>query len=141
MEDYQKFEEFLNEEEIFFKADQFPSGIPFFRIPQQVKNGGLVDIIVIFEEENIKVLFLKIAVVEDPEKLSVLCQLFNDLNCNYKFFTFQINSDNEVVLEGNLPTDLRNGDFQPDSLFGYVVAALKTLNEVYPQIMKIIWAD
>ena len=30
MEDYQKFEEFLNEEEVFFKADQFPSGIPFF---------------------------------------------------------------------------------------------------------------
>ncbi len=141
MDDYQLFEEFLTNEELFFKADKFPNGTPFFRIPQKIKNGSLVDIFVVFEEENVKVLFLKIATVEDDEKLPVFYELFNDLNRNYKFFTFNLNSDNEVVLEGNLPTDLRDGEFQPESLFGYIIAALKTLSDVYPKIMKVIWAD
>ena len=141
MEDYQLFEEFLNEEDIFFRLDEFPNGTPYFRIPQKLKNGTLIEIVVIFEEINIKVLCLKFANIENPEKEPAILKLFNDLNSTYKFFTFHLDSDKDAVFEGNLPTDLYDGVFQPDVLLNYILAALKSLEESYPQIMKIIWAD
>ena len=141
MEDYQLFEEFLNSEDIFFRLDEFPDGTSFFRIPQKIKNGNLIEIIVIFEEVNIKILIVKIGSVEMPEKQIAIYQLFNELNKIYKFFTFHLDSNNDVVFEGNLSTDLRDGDFQPEVLLTYIAAALKSLSEAYPQIMKVIWTD
>jgi len=141
MEDYQLFEEFLNSEDVFFRLDEFPNGTPYFRIPQKIKNGNLVEVIVVFEQSNIKILIVKIARVETPEKEITIYRLLNELNGTYKFFTFNIDSENDIAFEGNLPTDLRDGDFQPEVLLTYIAAALKSLGEAYPQIMKIIWAD
>ena len=141
MEDYQLFEEFLNEEDIFFKSGEFPSGDPYFRIPQKIKNGTLVEAIVVFEEINVKVIFIKIASVETPEKEMEMLKLFNDLNRSYKFFTFYLDSSNDITFEGNLPADLRDGEFQPKELMAYIISAIKSLEEAYPQIMKIVWAD
>ena len=141
MEDYQLFEEYLKEEEIFFRLDEFPNGTPYFRIPQKIKNGILLEAIVVFEEFNVKVLFVKIASIETPEKEIAILKLFNNLNRTYKFFTFHLDSDNDVVFEGNLPVDLRDGEIQPDTVLTYVIAAIKSLEKAYPQIMKIVWAD
>ena len=141
MENYELFEEFLNEEEIFFRSDEFPNGTPFFRIPQKIKNGTLVEAVVVFEKFNVKVIFVKIASVETPEKKMAILNLINELNRSYKFFTFHIDSDNDIAFEGNLPTDLRDGEFQPSELLAYIISAIRSLEEAYPQIMKIVWAD
>jgi hypothetical protein len=140
MNDFQKFQEVLTEREIFFEADSFRDGTQYFRIPQKVQGGSVVDVIVLIDENYVKILIVKIATTDDSEKRIALCTLFNDLNQGYKFFKFHIDADGNVLLEGNLSTDLRDGEFQPEGLLGYIVAALSTLKTDYPKIMKIIWS-
>ncbi len=140
MDDFQMFQDVLTEREIFFENDTFRDGTQYFRIPQKIQNGGLVDVIIIFDEDYVKIVIVKIASTEDPEKRIALCELFNDLNQTYKFFKFHIDSDGDILLEGNLSTDLRDGDFQPEDLLAYIGAALNTLKNDYPKIMKVIWS-
>jgi hypothetical protein len=140
MSDFQKFQEVLTEREIFFEADSFRDGTQYFRIPQKIQGGGLIDVIVIIEEDHVKIVIVKIATTDDSEKRIALCELFNDLNQGYKYFKFHIDSDGDILLEGTLSMDLRDGEFQPEDLLGYIGAALNTLKNDYPKIMKIIWS-
>ena len=64
----EQFKDFLDEEEIFYKHDEFDDGKNVFRIPQRLKTGGVVDMLVVFDEDDIKLLIMKIGTVEDPEK-------------------------------------------------------------------------
>ena len=141
MSEYEQFQELLDENEVFYKADTLSSGTPLFRIPQKIKNGGFADMLVIFNEDNIKLVVAKIATVDDPEKRIKFYELFNEMNDTYKYFKLYVDSDGDIMLEGDLTMDLRDGDFQPETLMAYIGASLKLIENVYPKIMKLMWAD
>ena len=141
MSEFEQFQALLDEQDIFYKIDSFKNGTQLFRIPQNLESGGVIDILVVFADDHVKIVVLKMATINDPEKRFAVYELFNELNRAYKFFKFHIDSEGDVIFEGDLVTDLRDGEFQPDTLMMYIAAALKMVKTAYPKIMKIMWSD
>ena len=140
MADYEQFQEFLDEHKVVYKSDELSDGDKLFRIPQRLDGGNVVDIIVFFGENYVKVVIMGIASVSNAEKLPLIYELLNEFNHDYKYSKFSVVSDGDIVLETDLVADLRDGDFQPDTLFAYIGAAWKTVRAAYPKIMKVIWS-
>ena len=139
MSEVEQFKEFLDGDEIFYKHDEFDDGRNVFRIPQKLKTGGIVDMLVIFDEDDIKLLIMKIGTVEDPEKKAMCYELFNDLNHSYKYYKLYLDSDGDVMIDCDIAIDVCRGKFYPKTLMAYIGSAFKVANEVYPKIMKILW--
>ena len=140
MNEFEQFRELLDEDEVFYKVDEFDDGRHIFRIPHKLKSGGMVEIVVIFEDDNIKILIMKLGNVEDPEKKAMCYELFNDLNYTYKYYKIYLDSDGDVMIACDVAMDVCRGEFYPKVLMAYIGSALRVASEVYPKIMKILWA-
>ena len=137
----EQFKLLLDEDEVFYKADSFSSGRKVFRIPQKLKSGAFVEVLVVFYDDSVKIAVLKIASVEDVEKRGEILEIFNDANRSYKYLKIYLDDEGDVVAESDLVTDLMVGEFQPPVLLAYMGAILRTVNDVYPKIMKVLWSD
>ena len=137
----EQFKVFLDENEIFYSDRSSNLERTIFRIPQKLKSGSLVEVVVFFYNDSVKIVVLKIASVVDDEKRIAFLELFNEVNFTYKYFKIYLDKDNDVVFEGDLVTDLIDGEFQPELLLTYIGTALQEINEIYPKIMKILWSD
>ena len=137
----EQFKLLLDEDEVFYKTDSFSDGRKVFRIPQKLKSGAFVEVLVIFYDDSIKIAVLKIASVEDVEKRGEVLRIFNATNRAYKYFKIYLDDDGDVVAESDLVADIIVGEFQPAVLLAYMGAILKTVNDVYPKIMKVLWSD
>ena len=84
---------------------------------------------------------MKIASVEDVEKRGAILEIFNNTNRAYKYFKIYLDDKGDVVAESDLVTDVIVGEFQPAVVLAYMGAILKTVNDVYPKIMKVLWSD
>ena len=141
MKPYEQFRELLDGNDLFYKVDFLDNGKTLFRIPQKLKSGGFVDMLLFFEDDNIKILAAKIATIDDPDKLIQCYAIFNELNCNYKYFKMHADSDGDVMLSCDLAMDVvTEGVFSPETVLAYVGASIKVINENYPKIMKLLWA-
>ena len=140
MDTYEIFKDFLDEIEVHYTEDKLESGDRFFRIPQKLKNGGVVNIIVIFGEKNIKVLVVGIATIEDEAKKVECLKLFSELNAQYNFFKVYMRSNGDVNIDGDVVVGVFGGEFQPRALMGFMIAALNYTQDVYGDVMKIQWA-
>ena len=140
MDSYEIFKDFLDEIEVHYTEDTLDSGDKFFRIPQKLKNGGVVNLIVIFGEKNIKVLVVGIATIEDEAKKVECLKLFSSLNAQYNFFKAYMRSNGDVNIDGDVVIGVFGGDFQPRALMGFMIAALNYTQDVYADVMKIQWS-
>ena len=141
MKPYEQFRELLDENDLFYKVDFLDNGKTLFRIPQKLKSGGFVDMLLFFEDDNIKILVAKIATIDDPDKLAQCYAILNESNCNYKYFKMYVDSDGDVMLSCDLAMDIvKEGVFSPETVLAYVGASIKVINENYPKIMKLLWA-
>ena len=140
MDIYEVFKNFLNDNGVHFSEDTLERGDRFFRIPQRIKNGGVVDVLVIFSEKNIKVLVFGIATIEEDDKKLACYKLFNDLSSQYSFFKFYLRPNGDVNLEGDAILGITEGEFQPKALMGFIIAAVTLIQENYREIMKIQWS-
>ena len=140
MDNYEVFKNFLNSNGVHYSEDVLERGDKFFRIPQRIKNGGVMDVLVIFSERSIKVLIFGIATIEDDEKKIACYELFNRLAAQYSFFKFYLRSNGDVNLEGDAILGIVEGEFQPKALMGFIVAAVSLVQETYKDIMKIQWS-
>lgn len=137
MDNYEVFKNFLDNNDVHYTEDELERGDRFFRIPQRIKNGGVVDVLVIFSDKNIKILIFGIATIEDEDKRPACYKLFNDVNEQYSFFKFYMRSNGDINLEGDAIQGIVEGEFQPKALMGFIVAALSLLQDTYREIMKI----
>ena len=141
MDNYEAFKIFLDENKVIYNEDKAEHGDRFIRIPQKLKNGGVVNVVVIFAEKNIKVLVIGVANVEDENKRGECFKLFNSLNSKYNFFKIYLNQNGDVNVDGDVVLGVFEETFRTRALMGFVVAALNyTQDVVYPDVMKIIWA-
>ena len=141
MKPYEQFRELLDGNDLFYKVDFLDNGKTLFRIPQKLKSGGFVDMLLFFEDDNIKILVAKIATIDDPDKLAQCYAILNESNCNYKYFKMYVDSDGDVMLSCDLAMDIvTEGVFSPETVLAYVGASIKVINENYPKIMKLLWA-
>ena len=134
MDNYGTFKGFLDENKVHYIEDKLEHGDRFIRIPQKLKNGSIVNVVVIFAEKNVKVLIVGMANVEDENKRVECLKLFNSLNARYNFFKLYLQPNGDVVL------GIFEGDFRARSLMGFIVAALNYAQDVYKDVMKILWA-
>ena len=141
MDNYEAFKIFLDENKVLYNENKVENGDRFFRIPQKLKNGGVVNVIVVFAEKNIKVLVVGLVNVEDESKRGKCCELFNTFNSKYNFFKVYMQPNGDVNVDGDVVVGVYEGDFQTRALMGFIVAALNfTQDVVYPDVMKIVWA-
>ena len=141
MDNYEAFKIFLDENKVLYNEDKLDSGDRFFRIPQKLKNGGVVNVVVVFAEKNIKVLIVGAANVEDENKRVECLKLFNTLNSRYNFFKVYLQPNGDVNIDGDVVLGVFEEVFRTRALMGFIVAALNfTQDVVYPDVMKIVWA-
>ena len=136
MDNYAAFKTLLDNDGIRYKESSFDDGDRFIYIPQKIKNGALLNVIVTFSEMRIKLLVLGMARIEDKDKQVKCYEFFNTFNKDYAFFKMYLQEDN-VCLESDFSTVVVEGEFQPKALMGYIAAALNVVQEVYKDIMKI----
>ena len=139
MDNYQIFKNFLDENEVHYTEDVLERGDKFFRIPQRIKSGGVVDVLVIFSEKNIKVLIFGIATIEDEDKKVACYKFFNEVSKQYSFYKFYLRPNGDVNLEGDAILGIVEGEFKPKALMGFVIAGVTLVQETYRDIMKIQW--
>ena len=141
VDNYEVFKNFLNDNNVHFTEDSLERGDRFFRIPQKIKSGGVVDVLVIFSERNIKVLIFGIATINDEQKKIACYKLFNDLAAQYSFFKFYLRSNGDVNVEGDAILGLvEGGEFQSKALMGFLVAGVNLVQDTYKDIMQIQWS-
>ncbi|MBR1806014.1 MAG: hypothetical protein IJ774_06460 [Selenomonadaceae bacterium] len=141
MDRYEAFKIFLDENKVLYNEDKLESGDRFFRIPQKLKNGGVINVIVVFAEKSIKVLIVGVANVEDENKRVECLKLFNTLNSRYNFFKVYLQPNGDVNIDGDVVLGVFEEVFRTRALMGFIVAALNfTQDVVYPDVMKIVWA-
>ena len=141
MDSYEAFKIFLDENKVLYNEDKLESGDRFFRIPQKLKNGGVINVIVVFAEKSIKVLIVGVANVEDENKRVECLKLFNTLNSRYNFFKVYLQPNGDVNIDGDVVLGVFEEVFRTRALMGFIVAALNfTQDVVYPDVMKIVWA-
>ena len=140
MDNYEAFKTFLDENKIHYMEDKLEQGDRFIRIPQKLKNGGVVNVIVVFAAKNIKVLIVGIANVDDEGKRGECLKLFNSLNAKYNFFKLYMQPNGGIALDGDVVLGIFEGDFQTRALMGFIIAALNYAQDVYKDVMKVLWA-
>ena len=141
MDNYEAFKEFMDANEVRYTEDKFESGDRFFSVPHRIKNGALINVIVVFAKTKIKILALGIAEVEDEKKRAAFYELFNSFSMKYAFFKMYIRPEGRICAETDLALDVVNGEFSAKGLMNFVMAAVFFVEKVYPEIMKIQWTD
>ena len=70
------------------------------------------------------------------EKLMDMLVLLNELNMQYRWVKFYLDSDNEVTVSGDAVLDV---DSAGEELFELMHRYLNITDDIYPRLMKINW--
>ncbi|MFD0048613.1 YbjN domain-containing protein [Actinomycetes bacterium NPDC127524] len=136
MSNIAKFRDFLQTQGI--PMNEFEeSGNTFFRSEQKLKDGWAVTMVFAFTPgEDIADLFcFNVTEVKNPNKKPAVHELINELNSNYRYSKLY---EEDGVISIRYSYFLEN-DFDPDAAFRRLVMLLETAEEVYPQLMRVIW--
>jgi len=71
------------------------------------------------------------------EKLMDIYVVLNELNAQYRWVKFYIDSDNEITVSGDAITDVATAGAECEEI---LVRYINIIDEVYPRIMKALWA-
>ena len=140
MDNYTTFKSFLDDEGIKYKEDSFESGDRFFVIPQRIKNGVVVNILVVFSKIKIKISVLGVAEIEEEEKRAACYELFNQFNMEYSFFKMYMRPEGNICVEGDFSTEIFDGEFVAKELMNFIMAALLFVDKTFKELMKVQWS-
>ena len=138
MDSYEAFKSFLDADEIHYRETTFSDGDRAILIPQRIK-GNRIEVAVIFLKVKIKIMIFGLGTVEDEAKRAECYKLFNKINMEYAFFKMFLRSGGEISVEGDFSIELTDGELQTKELMHFVAAELYLVNEVYPELMRILW--
>jgi len=115
------------------------------RMRQQLDNGSVVSIAVVVTEKGdtndfIKIKYFGLVRLDENSDEKVFHEKLNEWNSQYRYVKFVVDDERDVVVDIDLPLDLHDGIFQPDSFMAMVGVGLQVLEEVYPELMKLRWA-
>ena len=112
---------------------------------QQLDNGSVVSIAVVVTEKGdtndfIKIKYFGLVRLDENSDEKAFHEKLNEWNSQYRYVKFVVDDERDVVVDIDLPLDLHDGIFQPDSFMAMVGVGLQVLEEVYPELMKLRWA-
>lgn len=138
----EKFNKFLEEKNITCFQTQEVEGDMHpvvYRSFMEVNGQNLPTMLVI--DDSIYVMLqvrVGAGLVKEANKAAVLEHL-NSLNENYKVFKYYVADNGDIVIESCIPTT--DDDFVPEMVHAVIDVVLKHLNDEYPKLMKVVWAD
>ena len=115
------------------------------RMRQQLDNGSVVSIAVVVTEKGdtndfIKIKYFGLVRLDENSDEKAFHEKLNEWNSQYRYVKFVVDDERDVVVDIDLPLDLHDGIFQPDSFMAMVGVGLQVLEEVYTELMKLRWA-
>ena len=138
----EKFNKFLNEKNITCFQTQEVEGDMHpvvYRSFMEVNGQNLPTMLVI--DDSIYVMLqvrVGAGLVKEANKVAVLEHL-NALNENFKVFKYYAAANGDIVIESCIPTT--DDEFVPEMVHAVIDVVLKHLNDEYPKLMKVVWAD
>lgn len=107
-----------------------------------VRNGPTVDVQFISAGERNDVMVRIVNLVNNvpAEKRGKLLEVCNTLNNKYRFFKFNMNPDNNILVEYDLPVNTGN-DCLGEAAFEIFVRIIQILNENYIVIAKALYIE
>lgn len=127
------FKNYLEERDLTCESGTTSNGDSVIEFPYQGKNYKLF-----FEGPNgcYLSLFLVFEHVPD-EKIADVIFTCNDLNCDYKWITFYVDKENDIVLHDDAILTIDNA---ADEAFELLLRMLKISEDVKPKLMRAIYA-
>lgn len=127
------FTTFLNERNLNFQSGIDKDGDSIVEFPYQGKNCRLY-----FEGNDGCYLSLFMVFEHVPdEKFADVIFTCNELNCDYKWITFYVDKDNDIVLHDDAILTIDNA---ADEAFELLLRMLKIADKVKPKLMRAIYA-
>ena len=135
----QSFIDKLNERELNFTHYDAEEGrAECLRISFGGDHGNTITLNFFFDEDGTSVGIRGFSIAKAPEeKLVDMYKLLNDLNCEYRWVKFYLDSDDEVTVAGDAVIDPPTaGEELVELMYRYV----NVVDEIYPRLMKVLWA-
>ena len=101
-------------------------------------NADEIRVIFFFDDDANSVNVKSFSVAKVPSnKLMDAYVKVNELNYEYRWVKFYIDDDNEITVSGDAIVD---PDSAGEELFEMLARYMKIIDDVYPALMKVIWA-
>lgn len=115
-------------------------GSTYFRIPQNLKNGPTVDILIIIGDDKKDVAYriFSLVEIEDTYKEDELNRLVANLNAEYRFVKFLV-SHEDLSVKVAMDHCISPNDVVGETIVANCVKLFLIAQEAYPKLMKLVW--
>ena len=113
------------------------ANIPTLRIGYSLENINHIDVYFWFDDDGETMHFGSGVIAHVPDnKTDVALQAINTANVNYRWLTFFLDKDNDIVASGD---QILAPNVVGDTCFELLQRTLNICNEAYSNFMKAIW--
>ena len=111
----------------------------YFYMRNELENDEPITAVIVVREYNhadgfIKIKLYDIAYLEKAEARAELLAKINAWNSEFRYVKFCLDSDQDVVLDIDLPLDIHKGEFQPDSVMAMMAVGMRVVEKVYDDL-------
>ncbi len=108
------------------------------RVSFGAKNKDSISLLLFIDKDGNSINVKSFSVAKVPEnKLMDMYVCLNDLNNQYRWVKFYVDSDNEVTVSGDAIVDEASAG---EECLEIVIRYIGIIDDVYPNIMKTLWA-
>jgi len=102
------------------------------------KNADSISVMFFFDKNSDTINIKCFSIAKVPtEKLMNIYVVLNELNAEYRWVKFYVDDDNEVTVSGDAIADVATAGEELEEI---LVRYINIIDEVYPRIMKALWA-
>ncbi len=114
----------------------------YFYMRNELENDEPITAVIVVREYNhadgfIKIKLYDIAYLEKAEARAELLAKINAWNSEFRYVKFCLDSDQDVVLDIDLPLDIHKGEFQPDSVMAMMAVGMRVVEKVYDDLTEL----
>ena len=114
----------------------------YFYMRNELENEEPITAVIVVREYDhadgfIKIKLYDIAYLERAEAREELLAKINTWNGEFRYVKFCLDSDQDVVLDIDLPLDLHKGEFQPDSVMAMMAVGMRVVEKVYDDLTEL----
>ena len=114
----------------------------YFYMRNELENDEPITAVIVVREYDhadgfIKIKLYDIAYLERAEAREELLAKINTWNGEFRYVKFCLDSDQDVVLDIDLPLDLHKGEFQPDSVMAMMAVGMRVVEKVYDDLTEL----
>ena len=111
-----------------------------FYMRNELENDEPITAVIVVREYNhadgfIKIKLYDIAYLERAEARAELLAKINAWNGEFRYAKFCLDRDQDVVVDIDLPLDLHEGTFQPESIMSMMALGMNIVEKVYDDLM------